>query len=69
MPYQTKEVIFLGGLNMITNDIINFVKNDLKIFGIAIFLFLIISLILIFRQLRWVFIPLITCLSSVILTG
>ena len=69
MPYQTKEVIFLGGLNMITNDVINFVKNDLKIFGIAIFLFLIISLILIFRQLRWVFIPLITCLTSVIITA
>ena len=69
IPYKRNEVIFLGGLNMITNDVINFVKNDLKIFGIAIFLFLIISLILIFRQLRWVFIPLITCLMSVIITA
>ena len=68
-PYQTEEVIFLGGLNMITNDVVNFVKNDLKIFGISILLFLIITLMIIFRQLRWVFIPLITCSFSVIITS
>ncbi|MDB9762207.1 MMPL family transporter [Alphaproteobacteria bacterium] len=68
-PYQKEEVIFLGGLNMITNDVVNFVKNDLKIFGISILLFLVISLIIIFRQLRWVLIPLITCSFSVIITS
>ena len=54
---------------MITNDVVNFVKNDLKIFGFSILLFLIISLVLIFRQLRWVLIPLITCSFSVIITS
>ena len=68
-PYQKEEVIFLGGLNMITNDVVNFVKNDLKIFGFSILLFLVISLVLIFRQLRWVLIPLITCSFSVIITS
>ena len=68
-PYQKEEVIFLGGLNMITNDVVNFVKNDLKIFGFSILLFLVISLVTIFRQLRWVLIPLITCSFSVIITS
>jgi len=68
-PYQKEEVIFLGGLNMITNDVVNFVKNDLKIFGVSILLFLVISLVIIFRQLRWVLIPLITCSFSVIITS
>ena len=68
-PYQKEEVIFLGGLNMITNDVVNFVKNDLKIFGGSILLFLVISLVVIFRQLRWVLIPLITCSFSVIITS
>ena len=54
---------------MITNDVVNFVKNDLKIFGSSILLFLVISLLLIFRQLRWVLIPLITCSFSVIITS
>jgi len=68
-PYQKEEVIFLGGLNMITNDVVNFVKNDLKIFGISILLFLVVALMIIFRQLRWVLIPLITCSFSVIITS
>ncbi len=69
MPYQRNEVIFLGGLSMITNDVVNYVKKDLKIFGISILLFLVISLVIIFRQLRWVLIPLITCSFSVIITA
>ena len=69
MPYQKNEVIFLGGLNMISNDVVNYVKKDLKIFGISILLFLVISLVIIFRQLRWVLIPLITCIFSVLITA
>ena len=67
--YNEEEKIFLGGLSMISNDVINFVKNDLKVFGISIFIFLIIALLIIFRQVRWILIPIITCLSSVIITA
>jgi uncharacterized protein len=68
-PYKKKEVIFLGGLGMITNDVIDYVKQDLKIFGFSILVFLIITLIIIFRQLRWIVIPLTTCLFSVVITS
>ena len=68
-PIQDKEIIFLGGLGMITNDVIDYVKQDLKIFGFSILLFLIITLVIIFRQIRWITIPIITCSFSVIVTS
>ena len=42
---------------MIANDVIEFVKSDLKIFGFSILVFLILVLFLIFRQFRWVALP------------
>ena len=68
-PYNNKESIFLGGLSMISNDVIKFVKNDLKVFGISIFIFLIAALFIIFRQIRFILVPIIICLSSVIITA
>ncbi len=53
--------IFLGGVPMIVADMINFIKTDLITFGSAIFLFLIITLTIIFRQLRWVLLPMLCC--------
>ena len=54
---------------MIANDVVNFVKNDLKVFGICILVFLILVLFIIFRQIRWVILPIITCLFSVSITS
>jgi len=68
-PIKDKEIIFLGGLGMITNDVIAYVKQDLKIFGFSILLFLIITLVIIFRQFRWIIIPIITCFFSVVVTS
>ena len=53
--------LHLGGVPMIADDMITFIKNDLIIFGIGVFLFLIIMLTVIFRKLRWVVLPLISC--------
>ena len=68
-PIKDKEIIFLGGLGMITNDVIAYVKQDLKIFGFSILLFLIITLVIIFRQFRWIIIPIVTCFFSVVVTS
>ena len=67
--YQGEETLFLGGLTMISNDVVNFVKNDLKIFGVSILIFIILALLTIFRQFRWVLLPIITCIISVITTS
>lgn len=57
--------IFLGGVPMIINDMIEFIKSDLAIFGAIILLFLIATLTILFRNLAWVVIPLLCCLLPV----
>ena len=59
--YRDRATIFLGGADMITADMVDFIKSDLVVFGTGILLFIIATLALIFRQLRWVVLPLATC--------
>lgn len=66
--YSSKAELFLGGVNMIADDIITFVKNDLYIYGSSLVLILIFVLYYIFRQIRWVLIPLFICFISVLVT-
>ena len=65
--YRDRAEIFLGGPSMITADMIDFIKSDLKVFGIGILLFIIATLAIIFRQLRWVFMPLTVCVLTVLI--
>jgi len=58
--------LFLGGVQMISNDIISFVKSDLRTYGSILVLLLIVVLGLIFRKLRWVILPILICTLSVI---
>lgn len=51
----------LGGVTMITDDMITFIKNDLIVFGVGVFLFLVGMLTIIFRKPRWVILPLLSC--------
>lgn len=59
--YRPSATIFLGGPDMITADMITFIKSDLLVFSIGILFFIIITLSVIFRSPRWVILPLITC--------
>ena len=62
--------IRLGGVPMIADDMIEFIKSDLINFGIGVFIFVVITLIVVFRELRWVVIPLLNCFYAVlIMTG
>ena len=54
---------------MIANDIVGFVKNDLLIYGSTLILLLIFILWLIFRNPRWVILPITICVLSVISTA
>ena len=53
--------LHLGGVPMIADDMITFVRNDLVVFGIGVAVFLVIVLSLIFREARWVLLPLAGC--------
>ncbi len=60
-PYRQHGVLYLGGVPMITDDMITFVRNDLIIFGGGVLVFLIIVLAAIFRESRWIVLPLLSC--------
>lgn len=66
--YNNEDKLFLGGVGMIADDIIGFVKNDLYIYGSTLVVLLTIILWIIFRQFIWVLLPLIICTLSVIST-
>lgn len=65
--YQDRAQIFLGGVSMITTDMIAYIKSDLVVFGGALLAFIIFMLAFLFRQWRFVVLPLATCLMSVTL--
>ena len=63
--YNVNAEIHLGGLPMITDDMMSFIRNDIVVFGIGVFIFIIITLWLIFKKIKWVVIPLLGCAFSV----
>ncbi len=67
--YENDARIFLGGVSMIANDAVSFVKNDLLIYGLSLIAIFIFILYYIFRNPRWVFIPLFICFVSIISTA
>jgi len=58
------DTLHLGGVPMIADDMITFVRNDLIVFGIGVAMFLVIVLSLIFREVRWVALPLAGCVYA-----
>lgn len=65
--YQDRAQIFLGGVTMITSDMVTYIKSDLVVFGAALLGFIVFMLVILFRQWRFVVLPLAACLLSVIL--
>ena len=67
--HNSNATIFLGGIDMIANDIVGFVKSDLSIYGSTLIFLLIFILWVIFRHPRWVILPIAICLLSVVSTA
>jgi hypothetical protein len=61
VDYKDGAEMFLGGVPMIAVDMVAFVKNDLVVFGTGIMIFIVVLMALIFREFRWVFLPLLGC--------
>jgi predicted RND superfamily exporter protein len=64
--YRSNAELFLGGVGMIADDMITFIKKDLKVFGLGVLFFLILMLFIIFRRKRWILLPILCCLISVV---
>jgi uncharacterized protein len=63
--YKNIADINLSGIPMIADDLISFVKKDITVFGSGVFIFIIITLWFVFRDIRWVIFPLLSCLLSI----
>jgi len=66
--YKTMATINLGGVSMIADDLISFVKYDLETFSIVVFGLLVVILFTLFREIKWVLIPIFICGTSIIAT-
>ena len=65
--YGENAKIHLGGIPMIADDMMSFIKNDIIVFGVGVFVFIIFTLWFIFKKIKWVIMPLIGCATSVII--
>ncbi len=64
--YGENAKIHLGGIPMIADDMMSYIKSDIVVFGVGVFIFIVLTLWFIFRNLKWVVMPLIGCATSVI---
>ena len=68
--YKDKAKIHLGGIPMIADDMMTFIKSDIIVFGLGVLIFIVVTLWLVFRKIIWIIIPISSCLLSVIvMTG
>ena len=66
--FNANDELFLGGANMIADDMIGFIKSDLLVYGLSVLALLSFSLWLFFRQPRWIILPMFICAVSAIFT-
>ena len=60
--YETpNNKMHLGGVSMIADDTISFVKNDILIFGFGALIFILLVLYLIFRNFTWMLVSIANC--------
>ena len=65
--YGENAKIHLGGIPMIADDMMSYIKNDIVVFGMGVFVFIIFTLWMVFRNIKWVIMPLLGCATSVII--
>jgi len=65
--YEDIGKIYLGGIPMIADDMMTFIKSDIIVFGLAVLLFIILTLWFVFRKLIWIIVPISSCFFSVII--
>ena len=68
--YDDVGKIYLGGIPMIADDMMSFIKSDIIVFGLGVLLFIIATLWFVFKKLICIIIPISSCFFSVlIMTG
>ena len=65
--YSDVGKIYLGGIPMIADDMMTFIKSDIVVFGVGVLLFIIATLWIVFRSLIWIIVPIGSCVFSVVI--
>ena len=65
--FSQESKIHLGGIPMIADDMMTFIKNDIVVFGLGVLLFIIATLWFVFRKIIWIIVPISSCFFSVII--
>jgi len=65
--YKSIGKIHLGGIPMIADDMMTFIKNDIIVFGAGVLLFIILTLWYVFREIIWIMVPISSCFFSVLI--
>jgi len=69
-PFRDDAAIRIGGALLVGDDMLTYVRHDLKVFGIAIFACIILILSIFFRRVRWVITAVVCCAySTVVMVG
>ncbi len=63
---RDKGRLYLGGVSMIADDMITYIKTDLKMFGLGVFFLLALMLGVFFKSIRWIILPMLCCFLSAI---
>ena len=66
--FRNHAELHLGGVPMIVSDMMGFIRHDLVVFGLAVLGILAAMLAVVFRQLRWVILPLLTAAATNLVT-
>ncbi len=65
--YKDVGKIYLGGIPMVADDMMTFIKSDIIVFGLGVLSFIIATLWFVFRRLIWIIVPISSCLFSVVI--
>ncbi len=65
--YENKAKIHLGGIPMIADDMMSFIKNDIIIFGFGVLIFILATLWIVFKKIVWIIVPISSCFFSVVI--
>jgi len=65
--YEDIGKIYLGGIPMIADDMMTFIKSDVIVFGLGVLIFIIVTLWFVFKKLIWIIVPISSCFFSVII--
>ncbi len=65
--YNNSAKIHLGGIPMIADDMMSFIKSDILVFGTGVLLFIVATLWFVFKKIIWIIVPISSCIFSVII--